>query len=330
MLTETKLDGVSKRQQAGEVWKQIQSKYGEKPVKQREVKKRLDKDDFMKIMITQMQHQDPTNPMDSDKLAAEIAQITSVEQLQNLNQSIRKMSQKNKPLERMAMTNLIGKIVTVDENRFVHVSGQNEHIKFSLPEDISSGKLVIISSKGEKVIERDLGNLKKGENSFNWNGKKDNTVDALTGTFLVKIEAENANGSPVYANALSKSKIIGVSFEGNEPVFIIGNASQNKRISMDSIITIEESIMASGQNSKNPNQPLGLLGDQRQVNKFFSFEKGKGSKTVDPITMNSELKNLLKSYKPPEKRSNPQVRKITPGFPNGLGKAKLSNKGGAS
>src|SRR6476620_11273017 len=93
----------------GDVYQQIQAKYGAKPEKQREIKKTLGKDDFLKLMVTQMKNQDPTNPFKAEQMATEIAQFTTVEQLHNMNQNLTKMTGQNKPLEQMAMTGMIGK-----------------------------------------------------------------------------------------------------------------------------------------------------------------------------------------------------------------------------
>ena len=87
----------------GEVWQQIQSKYGAKPEKPREIKKTMGKDDFLRIMITQMKHQDPMEPFKAEQFATQMAQFTSVEQLQNLNQAMGKMANQNQPLERLAI-----------------------------------------------------------------------------------------------------------------------------------------------------------------------------------------------------------------------------------
>ena len=57
-----------------DVWKDIQQKYGEKPKTPREIKKSLGKDDFFRIMVTQMKNQDPTKPFDAEKMAQEIVQ----------------------------------------------------------------------------------------------------------------------------------------------------------------------------------------------------------------------------------------------------------------
>src|SRR6476619_2933183 len=76
----------------GDVYSQIQAKFGEKAEKPREIKKTLGKDDFLKIMVAQMKNQDPTNPFKAEQMATEVAQFTSVEQLQNVNQNLAKMT----------------------------------------------------------------------------------------------------------------------------------------------------------------------------------------------------------------------------------------------
>ena len=69
----------------GEVWKKIQAQYGGQAEKPREVKKTLGKDDFLRLMVMQMKYQDPSKPFEMDKMGAEMAQLSSMEQLQNLN-----------------------------------------------------------------------------------------------------------------------------------------------------------------------------------------------------------------------------------------------------
>ena len=211
----------------GEVMQQIQAKYGAKAEKPREIKKVLGKDDFLRIMITQMKHQDPTNPFKAEQMATEMAQFTSVEQLQNLNQNILKLSQDNKPLERMAMTNMIGKVVTVDRERFPHTEGSQESLSFNLPKAAASVKVALISEAGETVLEKDLGPQKAGEQNFGWDGLKSNTLPAKGGNYMLRVEAKDDAGQSLQSNPQRQARVVGISFEGTEPVFLIGdNKSQ--------------------------------------------------------------------------------------------------------
>src|SRR5690606_36514394 len=151
--------------------------------KPREIKKTLGKDDFLKIMITQMKNQDPTNPFKAEQMASEIAQFTSVEKLQNVNQNLSKMQGENKPLQNMTMTNLIGKTVTIDRERFPHLDGQTESLAFNVPKNASNVHVTILSDTGETVMDKDVGIQKAGEVAFSWDGIKPNTLSAKTGSY---------------------------------------------------------------------------------------------------------------------------------------------------
>lgn len=229
----------------GEVWKRIQSEYGAKAEKPREIKKALDKDDFLKIMVTQMKHQDPTKPFEADKLATEIAQIASVEQLQNVNQALKKLATQNTPLERMAMTHLIGKDITLDRNRFTHAEGGQTSVTYALPEAAAEVTVGIFDEKGELIQSKELGAQSEGPQSFQWNGNKSNTLPAGSGTYLFKVEAKSAQGKNLQISNQHRAHVIGVSYEGTEPVLLVGNNKQQEKVSMKHVIRIEDASPAA-------------------------------------------------------------------------------------
>lgn len=272
-----------------EVLQQIQAKYGARPEKPREIKKTLGKDDFLKIMITQMKHQDPTSPFKADQMAAQMAQFASVEQLQNVNQSLGKMATANQPVERMAMTNMIGKVVTVDRERFPHTEGQSEALSFVLPRDAKDVKVAIVSETGETVFEKDLGSLKSGENSFSWDGTKINTLPAKAGTYLLRVAAIDEKEQAIDTNPQARTRVVGVSFEGSEPVFLVGDARSQAKVTMRNIVRVET--------DQDPNAPVTSLQQgvaPQKKNNFFTFQKGVGSTSVDPSTLPQEAQEAVK------------------------------------
>jgi flagellar basal-body rod modification protein FlgD len=293
----------------GEVLQQIQNKYGAKTDKAREIKKTLGKDDFLKIMITQMKNQDPTKPFNADEMAAQMAQYASVEQLQNVNQNLNKMQTDHQSSDRMAMTNLIGKTVTVDRERFPHTEGVNEALGFTLSRNASEVKIQVVNEQGETVLDKDLGAQKAGEQSFGWDGIKSNTVSAKTGNYTFKIIAKDERGAPLPTNPKTQGRIIGVSFEGNEPAFLIGDAHSQQKITMRNIIRIDD-VPGMPQGFGQPAQTISMgapQGAQPQTSQppaapaapgsnFFSFTRGLGSQNVDPAALSPEAQQALAKY----------------------------------
>jgi flagellar hook assembly protein FlgD len=321
----------------GDLWKNIQSQYGAKQEKPREIKKQLGKDDFLRIMITQMKNQDPTNPFKAEQMATEMAQFTSVEQLQNLNQQMGKMVNANQPLERMAMTNMIGKTVTVDRERFAHNENEANPLTYSIDKDAKSVKLNIIADSGETVFTKDMGPMKAGTQNFTWDGIRSNSMPSKAGNYLFRVEARDESDRLIPMNTRGQSKVVGVSFEGNEGVLLVGDVNRPQKVTMKNVIRVDsgsEAVIPGVQSLKASlgQAPSPEVAAQSEVasplpqgGNYFTFEKGAGSKPLDggnaeaarAIQMyesaksaggkNSSTDNIENNSKPAEK-----------GFPNGI------------
>jgi flagellar basal-body rod modification protein FlgD len=313
-------DKPSTDPQFGDVLNKIQSQYGAKTDKPREIKKTLGKDDFLKIMITQMQHQDPTNPFKAEQMAQEMAQFTSVEQMQNMNQSLKQMAQQHNPLEKLAMTSMIGKTVTVDRARFPHTQGQNEALSFNLPRDAKNVQVAIINESGEVVLEKELGPQKQGENTFAWDGLKGNRLPAKGGNYMFRLEAKDASEHEIDTGSEHQARVIGVSFEGEEPVLLVGDAKQQSKVAMKSVVRID----GEGAEAALPQKSA-------PGNNFFSFQKGVGSQALDPMSMSKDVASAIDKAehgdaKPAQNSpqtqapagQNPPQNGAEKGFPNGL------------
>lgn len=217
----------------------IQARYGEKQKEARPVKKALDKDDFMRIMITEMKHQDPTKPMDADRMATQMAQITSVEQLKNVSTSLDKLAEKSSTSDRLAMSMMIGKNVTVDKGRFTHQKGTISPVSFDLPEASDKVKLTILDEHGEEVATRQLDPMQAGSNTYNWDGINASSISSPSATYTVRIDAENKQGAKIKISPIAKETIVGVTFEGGETNFLVGNPKSPQRVNLKNITRME-------------------------------------------------------------------------------------------
>ena len=283
---------------------QIQARYGEKPKEARVAKKALDKDDFMRIMITEMRHQDPTKPMDSDRMATQMAQITSVEQLKNVSNAIEKMADKNNASDRLAMSGMIGRTVTVDKGRFTHQKGTISPINFELPEDASKTRITILNEQGEEVATRDLEPMKSGQNVYSWDGITASNTQTGSGTYLVRVDAENSKGGKIKIDPISKEKIVGVSFEGGDTHFLVGDSKTPQKVAFKNVIRIETDAGASkGKVSVSEDAPV-------------PGKEAEESSGVLPVGLQEKLKaELVEAGR--EGEVSPQAV-VAEGFPNGL------------
>jgi flagellar basal-body rod modification protein FlgD len=312
---------ASTEAQEGELWKQIQARYGAKAEKPREIKKTLGKDDFLRIMVTQMRNQDPTSPFKAEEMASQMAQFASIEQLQNLNTTVGKMASNNQPIERMAMTNMIGKTVTIDRERFAHNENETSPLGFSLMRDAESVQVKIMSESGETVLEQDLGKMAAGDQTFVWDGVRSNGMPTQSGNFIYRVEATDAGGRPIAMNSRAQSKVFGVSFEGQEGVLLVGNPNAPQKIAMRNVIRIDSS--AENSPAQAVNQPV-IPGARSMSSALQSQGVGAIAPRSEPAPQGMSVGLAAKAYEAAkasdgknfsnEKSENSAEK----GFPNGI------------
>lgn len=104
----------------------------------------LGKDDFLKLLITQLRHQDPLNPIEDKDFIAQLAQFSSLEQMQQLTTTMNSMMESQQKLTALAQaTSMIGKIVEIFSHSEEHLYGKVAGVQFKngWPEIIVDGKL---------------------------------------------------------------------------------------------------------------------------------------------------------------------------------------------
>jgi flagellar basal-body rod modification protein FlgD len=254
------------------------------PAKTRKVgNNQLDKDAFLKLMMTQMKSQDPTNPLESHEMAAQLAQFTSLEQLQNLNTKMDKLVDVSAPNDKFQALSMIGKVVSSDSSYLNHANGMKEHeVKFKLQDDSSEVSVVIRDQDGKDIKTYNFANLKKGDNSVRWNARTEDGYEVRPGEFRVFFVAKDANGKSVKADTEVSGKITGVNFTAAGPVLLVGNQSlklsdvkqlQDESVLQDQskkVMDITNLDLQNGDNKQDTKgvQPKGNL-DQVAMQKSF-------------------------------------------------------------
>jgi flagellar basal-body rod modification protein FlgD len=159
----------------------------------------LGKQDFLKLLVTQMKNQDPINPMDGTKFASQLAQFNSVEQLINVNSGIEQLAKSqemlNSGLSNTMAASLAGKKVRALSDKVGLQAGEDSEIQFKLNDIATEVEVEITDAAGNTLRTEKLGGLGKGNHSWTWDGESDAGNKVPEGVYSVKINAKNEDSN---------------------------------------------------------------------------------------------------------------------------------------
>lgn len=173
--------------------------------------KELGKDAFLKLLITQMKNQDPLKPMEGIEMTQQLAQFTSLEQLQNLNSQFTSMNSAIQSQNNYQVLNLVGKNVKAKGSSISVSGGVPTGGSFTL-EAAATVQATIYGSSGELVRTINLGALKAGTHSLTWDGLTSKGTAAADGVYQVEFTTKGSDGKPVECSTQMQGKITGVTF----------------------------------------------------------------------------------------------------------------------
>ncbi len=148
--------------------------------------------DFLGMLMTQLQNQDPTSPLDTDQFTSELVQFSSVEQQINTNTSLTQLIQLTQAGEVMQASAMTGKQVTVTSSQIPLQNGQGT-VQFTAPaaEPVA---IAIYNSNGTQILDTSLTSV-QGTNSWTWNGTDGSGNTVPDGAYNISVMGANTDGS---------------------------------------------------------------------------------------------------------------------------------------
>jgi flagellar basal-body rod modification protein FlgD len=196
---------------AGSGYKDIQSKI-------------LGKDDFLSLLITQLQHQDPLNPTDSVEFTAQLAQFSSLEQLANINDNLSILMNYEASINNSQAVRLIGKEITANGNFLKLTAGESVGCNFKLDGNAALVVVTIYDASGAYIKSLESQDLAAGQHQIVWDGtdKEGNAVPG--GNYTFEVIAADADGGSVKTSTFFSGIVDKIMFENNVTyVFVEGN-----------------------------------------------------------------------------------------------------------
>jgi flagellar basal-body rod modification protein FlgD len=178
----------------------------------------LGKDDFLQLLTVQLRYQDPLNPMENTEFVAQMAQFSSLEQLQNMNQTMERSQGAEAELQAAfknnLVTSLVGKAVEVPTQEVAY-DGETTEVAYRLGPQARSASLQILDARGQLVRELEL-DTSQAYNTVEWDGKSVSGDKVPKGAYLAVVTAAGPGGVPVEADMLKRVRVDAVRYAGSE------------------------------------------------------------------------------------------------------------------
>jgi flagellar basal-body rod modification protein FlgD len=160
-------------------------------------KTQLGQQEFLQLLVAQLQNQDPVNPMDGAQFASQLAQFNSVEQLIGVNQGLNNLGI-SQDLMGASLTNsmaasLTGKEVRALSNQISLSSQENTEINYKLNNSATDVEIIIRTKSGAEVRRQNLSSITSGDHTWNWDGLDNNGKRMGEGEYTIEVIAKNGD-----------------------------------------------------------------------------------------------------------------------------------------
>ncbi len=176
----------------------------------------LNQNDFLRLLTTQLQKQNPLNPVSPSDFAAELAQFSTATGVQTLNTTL----SASNGLQAAA---LVGHKIAVAGNALVVGQGGTATGAFALPVGAKTVAVTVAGPAGNVVANLDLGTMAAGSQSFTWNGQGLDGKPAPAGNYSFTVNAVGSDGARIAATPYSVVPVTSVSLGGQAgPMLSLG------------------------------------------------------------------------------------------------------------
>jgi flagellar basal-body rod modification protein FlgD len=193
----------------------------------------MGKQDFLTLLVAQLQNQDPLSPDDPTEFTAQLAQFSSLEQLFTLNESMNNLVTSNANSDRLSTLSTIGKDVSYTGSSF-KFTGDPVELGYKLDGQASEVTLAL-QLNGTTVKTLQGKELSAGSHYLTWDGLTKDGAAAPSGDYKIVIQAKAAAGKSVEASPLIKSEVTGVDLGGQSGGTLITKAGE---VSFNAIIGV--------------------------------------------------------------------------------------------
>ncbi|KAF0812513.1 Basal-body rod modification protein FlgD [Andreprevotia sp. IGB-42] len=184
-------------------------------------------DRFMKLLVKQLQSQDPMNPMDNAQFTSQMAQVNTVTGIEKLNTTMASLLSAYGTTQSMQAASLIGKQVLADGKVMEYSgSGDAQGGFVTVPAGVNTVQVRITSSTGELVDQIQMTVSGKGELPLTWDGKNGDGVQMPKGSYMITAAGADADGKVVALDTKTWQQATSVMFDASGPKVLLASGEK--------------------------------------------------------------------------------------------------------
>lgn len=187
-----------------------------------EPKQETGRDQFLTLLVAQLQHQDPFNPMESTEFTTQLAQFSSLEQLFDINDNLEALQSTENSQGLQDLLDYIGKEIQSTDNVISLNNGQAFGGSYTL-EDRGDVIITVFDTEGKEIRTIYKDDQGAGEHNVDFDGKDNYGYPVPDGYYSFSVQAFNSEGSPIKVSTGLSGLVTAVTYQGSTPYLIVGD-----------------------------------------------------------------------------------------------------------
>jgi len=180
---------------------------------------------FLQLLTTQLQNQDPLDPLDTNQFTQELVEFASVEQQVNTNSNLQTLITLQQTTEATSALQFIGSTVTATGNTATLSNATGSPATWNINSAAPATANITITNSSGQTAFTGTTTLNAGTQTYTWNGKGNSSVVWPDGNYTMTISATGANGQPVTVSTQIQGIVSGINLSQNPPQLTVGGQS---------------------------------------------------------------------------------------------------------
>ncbi len=179
----------------------------------------LGEDDFLTLLVAQLENQDPLEPQDNTEFIAQLAQFSSLEQQTSTNDKLDELIASQTSSGQMATFSLLGQKVSAATDS-IYLQGDSIELGCTLDQAAAEGSLAVRNSSGDLVANFSFNNLEAGDNFVSWNGTDSAGNQLPKGLYSLELNVTDTAGETLQAQPMIKVTVNEINLDSADSLLV--------------------------------------------------------------------------------------------------------------